>query len=86
MCLAMPSKIAEIDTRNSVIDVDGVKRKVSLLLSEGPEVGDYLNVHAGFTIHKIDEDTTMESLEILKETLTFVDRKENSHQENHGRR
>jgi hydrogenase expression/formation protein HypC len=73
MCLAIPSKIVEIDDNMGTIDVDGVKRKASLLLLEEAKVGDYVIVHAGFAIHKIDEETAMESLKLLKEAAALVD-------------
>ena len=73
MCLAIPSKIVEIENHVGTIDVDGVKRKVSLLLLEDPMVGDYVIVHAGFAIHKIDEATALESLKILREAAILLD-------------
>jgi hydrogenase expression/formation protein HypC len=72
MCLAIPSKIERIKDNNAIIDVDGVKRKVSLLLLEDAKVGDYVIVHAGFALHKIDEAIAMESLKILKEAASLV--------------
>ena len=73
MCLAIPSKITKIENQVATIDVDGVQRKASILLLEDAQVGDYVIVHAGFAIHKIDEAEAMESLKILKEALAFVD-------------
>ena len=73
MCLAIPSKIVEIDDNIGTIDVDGVKRKASLLLLQEAKVGDYVIVHAGFAIHKIDEKAAMESLKLLKEAAALVD-------------
>lgn len=73
MCLAIPSKIVEIDDNIGTIDVDGVKRKASLLLLEEAKVGDYVIVHAGFAIHKIDEQAAMESLKLLKEAAALID-------------
>ena len=73
MCLAIPSKIVKIENGMATIDVDGVQRKTSLLLVEDAVVGDYVIVHAGFALHKIDEFAAMESLKILKEAAFFVD-------------
>ena len=73
MCLAIPSKIIEIDDNIGTIDVDGVRRKASLLLLEEAKVGDYVIVHAGFAIHKIDEKAAMESLKLLKEAAALID-------------
>jgi hydrogenase expression/formation protein HypC len=56
--------------------VDGVRRTCSLLLLEDASVGDWVIVHAGFALHKIDEDVAMESLTLLKEAAAFVEGKE----------
>ena len=74
VCLAIPSKIVKIEDGMATIDVDGVQRKTSLLLVEDAGVGDYVIVHAGFALHKIDEAAAMESLRILKEAASFVER------------
>jgi hydrogenase expression/formation protein HypC len=73
MCLAIPSKIMEIRDGVAVIDVDGVKRETSVLLLEDPRVGDYVIVHAGFAIHKIDEEEAAETLRILREAMALGD-------------
>jgi hydrogenase expression/formation protein HypC len=71
MCLAIPSRIVKIDDGVGTIDVDGVKMEVSLLLLEDPKVGEYVIVHAGFAIHKIDEAEAMETLKILREAFAL---------------
>jgi hydrogenase expression/formation protein HypC len=75
MCLAIPSKIIKIEKSIGTIDVDGVTRTASLLLLEDAEVGDYVIVHAGFALHKIDEKTANESLDILRNAAEAVDAK-----------
>jgi hydrogenase expression/formation protein HypC len=57
----------------AVIDVDGVQRECSLLLLEDAQVGDYVIVHAGFAISKIDETAALETLALLKEAAALVD-------------
>jgi hydrogenase expression/formation protein HypC len=76
MCLAIPSKIVKIEDGIGIIDVDGVQRRASLLLVEDAAVGDYVIVHAGFALHKIDEAAAMESLRILKEAAAFAEKRE----------
>jgi len=71
MCLAIPSKIVKIENNIATIDVDGVKRDASLLLLDEPKVGDYVIVHAGFAIHKIDEADALESLKLLREAVSL---------------
>jgi len=72
MCLAIPSKIIKIENNVATIDVDGVKREASLLLVENPEVGDYVIVHAGFAINKINEEDALESLKLLREAASLI--------------
>jgi hydrogenase expression/formation protein HypC len=55
MCLAVPSKIVEINDSLAKVDVDGVVREASIMLIEDAKVGDYVIVHAGFAINKLDE-------------------------------
>jgi len=74
MCLAIPSMIVKIEDEMATIDVDGVKRKTSLLLVEDARVGDYVIVHAGFAIRKIDEEAARESLKYLREAAEFAER------------
>jgi len=75
MCLAIPSKITQIDNNMAVIDVDGVRRECSLLLVEDAQVGDYVIVHAGFAISKIDEAAALETLALLKEAAALMEAK-----------
>ena len=73
MCLAIPSKITQIDNEMATIDVDGVKRSASLMLLEDAAIGDYVIVHAGFAIKKLDEASAMETIRLLKEAAAFID-------------
>jgi len=76
MCLAIPSKIIRIDDLTATIDVDGVRLEASLMLLENVQVGDWMIVHAGFAIHKIDEKSAQETLDFLREAAALVDRLE----------
>ena len=73
MCLAIPAKITRIDNSMGTIDMEGTQREVSLLLLEDAKIGDYVIVHAGFAIHKIDEAEAKESLKVLRELVSFMD-------------
>jgi len=72
MCLAIPSKIVAIDKNIAILDVEGVRRDASLLLLEDVRIGDYVIVHAGFAIQKIDEIAAVETLKILREAVARV--------------
>lgn len=76
MCLAIPSRIVKIDNEMATIDVDGVQREASLLLLEEPAVGDWVIVHAGFAIHKIDEAVAHETLQLLRDAASIMDQVE----------
>lgn len=68
MCVAVPSKIISINDLSAVIDVGGARRDVSLmLLPEEAQVGDYVLVHAGFAIQKLDPDAGLETLKLFEE-------------------
>lgn len=54
MCLAIFSKITALDGQTAIVDMFGVLRQVSLMLIEDARVGDYVIVHAGYAINKID--------------------------------
>ncbi len=73
MCLAIPSKIVAIKEQMATIDVDGVQRQASLLLLEDAAVGDYVIVHAGFAIQKIDEATALESIRLLRQAAGMTE-------------
>ena len=72
MCLAIPSKIVNIENNVATIDVDGVKKEASLLLIEDPKVGEYVIVHAGFAINKINEEHALESLKLMREAASLM--------------
>lgn len=68
MCLAIPSEIIEIRDKLATIDVSGVRREVSLLLMpEEVSIGDFVLVHAGFAIQKIDQAAAAEALKLINE-------------------
>jgi hydrogenase expression/formation protein HypC len=69
MCLAVPSKIVEINDTIATVDVDGVTRETSLLLLEDVKIGDYVIVHAGFAISKLDEESALQTLTDMRNIL-----------------
>lgn len=78
MCLAIPSKIVTIDDQMATIDVDGVQRQASLLLLEDVAVGDYVIVHAGFAIQRLDAAAAEESLALLRQAAAVADARDAS--------
>lgn len=72
MCLAIPGKIVEIvDEENQIakVEVGGVKRNVNIgmLDKEEARIGDYVLIHVGFAMSKIDEAEAQETLRVLNE-------------------
>lgn len=66
MCLAIPSRIVKINDFAAVVDVYGARREVSLLLMpEEVGVGDYVLVHAGFAIQKMEQESALDSLRVI---------------------
>jgi hydrogenase expression/formation protein HypC len=62
----------------ATIDVEGIQREASLLLLEDARVGDYVIVHAGFAIQKLDEAAAQETLDLLREAIAAVDKRESN--------
>jgi hydrogenase expression/formation protein HypC len=79
MCLAIPSKIIDLKDDMATIDVDGVRRECSLLLVADAAVGDYVIVHAGFAIQKLDEAAALDTIQLLRDTADFVEGKSKVH-------
>ncbi len=65
MCLAIPTRIVAIDGEKAIGAVGGVKREISIVMTPGVKVGDYVIVHAGFAIQTVDPTTATESLAIF---------------------
>jgi hydrogenase expression/formation protein HypC len=76
MCLAIPSRITKIENNMATIDVEGIQREASLLLLEDARIGDYVIVHAGFAIQKLDEAAARETLDLLREAIAAVEKRE----------
>ena len=70
MCLAVPSEIVGINDLVATIDVSGARRDISLmLLPEEVRVGDFVIVHAGFALQKIEREAGQEALRLIKELV-----------------
>jgi hydrogenase expression/formation protein HypC len=75
MCIAFPGRILSIDENNfAVIEISGTKREVCLdIVDQEVKVGDYVISHAGFAIHRLDEEAAQESLALLQELMAMED-------------
>ena len=78
MCLSIPSRVVEIDENNmATVDTMGIKRQVSLdLMADEIVIGDYILIHVGFAMNKIDEDEALQSLQVYREILEAMEAEE----------
>lgn len=67
MCLAIPAQIQAIEGFTADVQVGGVGRTISLMLTPEAQVGDYVYIHTGFAISVIDEAEALASLDLLRE-------------------
>ncbi|GAA8582342.1 HypC/HybG/HupF family hydrogenase formation chaperone [Helicobacter pylori] len=70
MCLAIPSKVIAINNNVVLLETLGVQREASLdLMGESVKVGDYVLLHIGYVMSKIDEKEALESIELYQEMI-----------------
>lgn len=68
MCLAIPAQVVELrPDDNALVDLAGVKKEISLALLEGVAVGDYVIVHVGYALNKLDPDEATRTLRLFAE-------------------
>lgn len=67
MCLSIPGKVLSIDGETALVSIQGNKVEVSLQLLEDVKVEDYVLVHVGFALEKINDEEAHEMLAVLKE-------------------
>ncbi len=70
MCLAIPMEVLTIDGQTAEVQVGGTRQTVRLdLISEFPEVGDFVIVHAGFALTRLDREEAVATLKLFEEGL-----------------
>jgi len=67
MCLAVPMKLVEMNGPLGVVELGGLRREVGLDLLADVRVGDYLIVHAGYAIEKLDEAEALKTLQLFRD-------------------
>ncbi len=72
MCLAVPALIKSIDGDESEVELGGVSRRASLVLTPEAKVGDYVLLHAGYAINIVDQSEAEETLSLLREMAQAV--------------
>jgi hydrogenase expression/formation protein HypC len=69
MCLGIPGKVVEINGGTAKVDVGGTRKDASLMLLDEASLGDYVIVHAGFAIEKVDEEEAEKTLKMVDELI-----------------
>lgn len=72
MCLAVPGKIMEIVDSLAKVDINGIKREVSLMLLPEAQIGNFVLIHAGFAMQIIDEEEAQKTIELFKELERYA--------------
>jgi len=67
MCLAIPALVKTIDGLEADVEIGGVSRRASIMLTPEVKVGDYVLLHTGYAINVIDEEEAQQTLEIFRE-------------------
>jgi hydrogenase expression/formation protein HypC len=65
MCLAVPVKVLKIEGLKALVELGGLTRQASLMLVPDTEVGDYVLLHAGFAIQRLDEGDAEETIRLF---------------------
>lgn len=73
MCLAIPMRLIERSDFEGVVELDGIRRTISLMLLPEAEVGAHVLIHAGYAIGAIDEQEAARTLELLREYADFME-------------
>ncbi|HUW50975.1 MAG TPA: HypC/HybG/HupF family hydrogenase formation chaperone [Sulfuricella sp.] len=68
MCLAIPARVAELlDNDNALVELGGVSKEISLALVEGVRVDDYVIVHVGYALSRLDPEEAKKTLQLFAE-------------------
>jgi hydrogenase expression/formation protein HypC len=74
MCLAIPAKVKSINGSEAEVEIGGVSRKASIMLTPEAKVGDYVLLHTGYAINVLDEGEAQETLKIFQEIAEAEER------------
>lgn len=68
MCLALPVKVVQVGAGDTaIVDLGGVKKEISLALLDGVKVGDYVILHVGYALSKLDPEEAAKTLALFAE-------------------
>ena len=69
MCLAVPALITSIEGTEADVELGGVVTRISVLFTPEVKVGDYVVLHAGYAINRLNTDEAQETLKILQQIV-----------------
>jgi hydrogenase expression/formation protein HypC len=72
MCLGIPGKVIEINKNVAKVEVGGLLRDISLDLCPEVSPGDYVLIHTGFAIQRLDEEDAKETLDLLRQMAEMI--------------
>ncbi|HAS04225.1 MAG TPA: HypC/HybG/HupF family hydrogenase formation chaperone [Dehalococcoidia bacterium] len=76
MCVAVPSLITAVDGFDAEVDIGGISRKASLMLTPEAKIGDYVLIHAGYAISIVDREEAEATLELFREMADSIEPEE----------
>lgn len=76
MCLAIPMKVININGNEAVAEVGGAEYRANLTILPDIKIGEYIIVHAGFAIERLDEESALETLQIWQDVAEFDQEKQ----------
>jgi hydrogenase expression/formation protein HypC len=72
MCLGIPGKVIDIEKNVAKVEVGGLLRDISIELCPEVSVGEYVLIHTGFAIQKVDEEEAKEMLDLLRKMAETI--------------
>lgn len=69
MCVAVPMKVVEVSEYSCVAEIDGVRKTASVMTLDNVAVGDYVMIHAGFAIEKVDPEIAEQTLALMRQIV-----------------
>ncbi|MCX7747037.1 MAG: HypC/HybG/HupF family hydrogenase formation chaperone [Clostridia bacterium] len=67
MCLAIPGKVIRVEDKTCLVEMMGISKEVSIELLKNVQIGDYILVHAGCAIQKMDEEEALKTIDLFSE-------------------
>lgn len=73
MCIAIPGEIIELTITTAKVSIMGVETKVNIQLIDNPEIGDFVLIHAGCAIEKVDKNYSDSYFDMIKPLCDFIE-------------